>query len=355
MTNIFLSSTLVRDGRRNLGNMIKKTILNIIFIYYNYLIMNPTQSAGWLNIDQMLQNLQQVPASSLQTEQPVPQVVEQQPQTESEMSTMPAPSFSVDTLTNPVPQPTTPAPVVSSVSSIKKKFVMPAGMRIAVSSFATLLVLIIGGWVMSIQYPEESQALLNGVTGTFSTLAGVTNNNIKPDGIVVVEDDESEVHGVAQEDPYLLDSPLADAMDDALGQIPDDNKAEQLFGDVFSGSDDMNTIDFSTNTSTGETPSISDTSDMIPASTYNPNFNLPSTTALPTVSEFQTQLLSLSEKAESAMTNFIGNNDVSLAKMRVVYKNIQSMTEELAINTTVTDEKVEQYNQLLSLYNGVVQ
>lgn len=46
MTNIFLSSTLVRDGRRNLGNMIKKTILNIIFIYYNYLIMNPTQSAG---------------------------------------------------------------------------------------------------------------------------------------------------------------------------------------------------------------------------------------------------------------------------------------------------------------------
>ena len=67
---------------------------------------------------------------------------------------------------------------------------------------------------MSVRYPEETNTFLDGITGTFSTLAGVTQNNMDPDGIQVV-DGQEEVHSAAQEDPYNLDSPLADAMDNA--------------------------------------------------------------------------------------------------------------------------------------------
>ena len=76
---------------------------------------------------------------------------------------------------------------------------------------------------------------------------------------------------------------------------------------------------------------------------------------LPTVAEFQTQLLTLSEQAQTAMNSLIGNNDARLAKMRVVYKNSQSMIESLSTTNQVTQDMVEQYNTLQSLYNSVVQ
>ena len=79
----------------------------------------------------------------------------------------------------------------------------------------------------------------------------------------------------------------------------------------------------------------------------------PTTQALPTAQEFQTQLSELSEHSQSAMTNLIGNNDASLAKMRVVYKNIQAMITELSTSQQVTDAKVSQYNQIKSLYDSV--
>ena len=55
------------------------------------------------------------------------------------------------------------------------------------------------------------------------------------------------------------------------------------------------------------------------------------------------------------MTNLIGNSDVSLAKMRVVYKNSQAMIEEFTTTNQVTQEKVDQYNEILTLYNSVGQ
>lgn len=53
------------------------------------------------------------------------------------------------------------------------------------------------------------------------------------------------------------------------------------------------------------------------------------------------------------MTNLIGNNDVALAKMRVVYKNVQAISEELSSSKIVTQEKVDQYTQIKALYDGI--
>ena len=53
------------------------------------------------------------------------------------------------------------------------------------------------------------------------------------------------------------------------------------------------------------------------------------------------------------MTNLIGNNDASLAKMRVAYKNVQATIAELSTSQQVTDTKLEQYNQMKSLYDSV--
>ena len=156
--------------------------------------------------------------------------------------------MAVEEIVSPVIETASPMNSVPSPMKSTKKFIIPQWMRVTASAFSTLLVLVIGGWVLSIQYPEETSTLINGITGTFSNLAGVTQNNIDPEGIVVLEDGESETHGVADEDPYNLPSPLADAMDTASNTLPEDNQAEQLFDNVLSGSDVDNTIDFSTGT-----------------------------------------------------------------------------------------------------------
>lgn len=69
---------------------------------------------------------------------------------------------------------------------------------------------------------------------------------MKPDDIVVLDDDEDSSHGVADDDSYILSTPLSDAMDDALSSGTKDNQAEELFDNVLSGSDETNNIDFST-------------------------------------------------------------------------------------------------------------
>ena len=338
--------------------------------------MTPNQPSWWLNIDQMLQNLQQTTPSPveqvidwLQSQTPVVQptevIVGEQPVpsfsvpsvvVQNQQSPVTTPSFSVESLDKST------TPIVSSwvVQPQHKKFSLPGWVRVLGSAFGTLLFLVFAVWFLSVQYPEEARTFWNGITGTFSTLAGVTEKNMDPDGMTVGESDATntldETHGVAGE--YLLDSPLADAMDDASSQTTWPNQADQLMDSVFnSGISDTNAIDFTLTTWTQMTGTVVSGASWgsLPVSNYDPNFELPSSSSLPTVAEFQTQLLTLSEQAQTAMNSLIGNNDARLAKMRVVYKNSQSMIESLSTTNQVTQDMVEQYNTLQSLYNSVVQ
>lgn len=335
--------------------------------------MNPNDLSGWLNIDSMLKSLESTEQknvdvvsgmSSVQQLQEVSQTVEQSPilppvveEISSPVSTFSVWSQIPQEISPVVETTVSPMNTVPWAMKLTKKFTIPQWMRVAASAFSTLLVLLIWWWVMSVQYPEETRSLLNGITGTFSNLSGVTKNNIDSDGIVAIEDSESDTHWVAEEDPYAVSSPLADAMDTAMNTLPEDNQAEQLFDNVLSWSEVDNTIDFSTGTTwwSGSNNSGTQNTTGTPVSTYDPNFNLPPLTWLPTASEFKTQLLTLSENAQTAMTNLIWNSDVNLAKMRVVYKNSQAMTEEFTVSNQVTQEKVDQYNEILTLYNSVAQ
>lgn len=313
--------------------------------------MNPTQPSGWLNIDDMLQSLEQQPSVQVSpVEQQLQSPLVSTPAVDPVANTVTMPTFSVETLQKPT--------VIESVSPLlpkKRTFMMPGWLKVTASMVSTLLILVIWAWVLSVQYPEESSTLLNGITGTFSNLAGVTQDNMEPDGIIIVEDEKDEVHGVADQDPYTLPSPLADAMDTATNTSPDDNKAEELFGNIYSGSDITNAIDFSTTTATttGIIASGSQTNTGTPVSTHTVDFDLPSMTDLPTHVEFQQQVLELSEQSQTAMTNLIGSNDVSLAKMRVVYKNTQTMLEELTTNQRITQDHIDQLDELKTLYNSV--
>ena len=103
---------------------------------------------------------------------------------------------------------------------------------------------------MSVRYPNETTTLLNSITGIFSNITSTTKNNINPDGIVVLDEDEDTTHGVADgESPYELETPLADAMDNANSTGPVENQAEELFDNVLSGSNETNSIDFSSGSS----------------------------------------------------------------------------------------------------------
>lgn len=53
------------------------------------------------------------------------------------------------------------------------------------------------------------------------------------------------------------------------------------------------------------------------------------------------------------MTHLIGNNDVKLAKMRIVYKNTQTLLNQLSQTTSYTDEQRSHYEQLVEIYESV--
>ena len=316
--------------------------------------MNTTSTAGGLNIDQMLQNLQQ----------PVPLVEEIQtpfsstPENNIAVSSALSQSFSVDSLEKPLVVPDSSRETWIKESPKKRKFVLTPWLRMSVSAFLTALVLIVWWWVVSIQYPEETKGLMSALTWTFSNITNNTKKNMKPDGIIVMDGSEDKSHGVADEDTsYDLSTPLSDAMDDAVSSWSSENKAEELFDNVLSGSDETNNIDFSSwNTTISTTwinSSWTQTNTETPVSNYPWDFTFPTTQALPSVGEFQKELSDLSEQSQSAMTNLIGNNDASLAKMRVVYKNVQAISAELSNSQKVTQEKIEQYNQIKALYDSI--
>jgi hypothetical protein len=97
-------------------------------------------------------------------------------------------------------------------------------------------------------------------------------------------------------------------------------------------------------------------SDLIVTPESTPSdMQLPSVDTPLTKSQLQQKLLTLSQSAEQAMTNLIGNSDIKMAKMRAVYKTSQSLIAQISDESFVPDGAfTDQINQLQSLYDSTV-
>lgn len=318
--------------------------------------MNPNevpQQAWWINIDQMLQSLSTTVVApvvsenptnstptieqSTATTQPTPMV--EQPIEEKKMTMeQPAtsqvlePSFSIESLTKPLPS--AEIPTVSQPVKNNLRLSHAAGMMASV--FGTLAVIVIGWWVYSVQYPIETKQFMDSVTGLFNSTTSTTQKNLEPDTLVVTATGQDDMHSAAPEDSYMLDTPLSDALLESQSWAQAPNSTEQML-DTVVGKNDQ-----STGYSSGWVPS-----------TQGITMDLPS--AGMTSAEAKQKLLTLSQSAEEAMTNLVGNSDSKLALMRVIYKNSQSMLTELMANDKILNDKfIEQLNSLQGLYDKAI-
>lgn len=83
--------------------------------------------------------------------------------------------------------------------------------------------------------------------------------------------------------------------------------------------------------------------------------NLPSADVPLTNAQLQEKLLTLSQSAEEAMTNLIGNSDVKMAKMRAIYKKSQALLVQVSDSAFVADDAFrDQVDQLQTLYDGTI-
>lgn len=163
------------------------------------------------------------------------------------------------------------------------------------SAIGTITLLIIAGWILSIQYPEESKSLWNGIRNTFLYIAGVTANNRT--SAPLEEQDLQETEDTLDQHDHTIEpvaSPLADAIDQAKQQPQDENKAQTLFQTIASGED--NTIDF--NTQQDLTTQLQQSGDYSSqatgiASTYTTPLTLPNTVPRPSIKEFHELVLNL--------------------------------------------------------------
>ncbi len=328
--------------------------------------MNPNeapQQAWWLNIDQMLQSLSTnvtptslvvetisspavIDTSSVSwiSENAVPPVEQSIPaftvpaateQIETpSISPVLEPTFSIDALTKPMPGVDNFQPVTKSKPKLRLSHA--AGMMASV--FGTLAVLVIGGWVYSVQYPIATEDFLNSITGLFNSTTSTTQKNLEPDTLVITDTSswDDQMHSAAP-DEYMLDTPLSDALLQSQSDNTAPNSTEQM----------LDTVVWSNNNQ------MTWSSGAIPVS-QPIGMSLPSVNM--TSAEAKQKLLTLSQSAEEAMTNLVGNSDSKLALMRVVYKNSQAMLTELMADDTMLDDKfIEQLNSLQALYDKAIQ
>jgi len=199
----------------------------------------------------------------------------------------------------------------------------------------------LGGWVVSIQYPVETKAYIDKIFGVVDSVVATTEKNIQPNTILVenvIETGKEEVHSAAPEN-YIVDTPLADAMSQSQDILAQDTTTENLLDTVV-----------------GETTTTSvDTgSEVLPVSTST-DFDLPSVTQPLTNAELQTKLLALSQSSQEAMTNLIGNSDVKMAKMRAIYKSSQALLVQVSDSSFSPDDAFrEQFLKLQSLYDSTI-
>lgn len=123
--------------------------------------MNSTQP---LNIDQMLSNLSTIEQNNKIESQNMEEV-------QSSIPKETPPLGIQDTIV----QQTINSPVSKTKDSfhhiMTKISTLPNSVRIIASSVGTLVVFLIGIRVISVQYPQETESFLGGITGTFSTVS----------------------------------------------------------------------------------------------------------------------------------------------------------------------------------------
>lgn len=313
----------------------------------------PQSSSWWINIDQMLQSLsttvvapvvsekttnntpiiEQAPIAT-QSTPIVEQPIEEQTPTMEQPTTSQTlePSFSIESLTKPLPS--TETPTISQTAPKNLRLSHAAGMMASV--VGTLAVIVIGWWVYSVQYPVETKQFMDSISGLFNSTTSTTQKNLEPDTLVVTATGEDGMHSAAPEDSYMLDTPLADALLNSQSWADAPNSTEKMLD---------NAIGTDNNQMTGNSGSI--------PSSKPVNISLP--TMSMTSAEAKQKLLNLSQSAEEAMTNLVWNSDSKLATMRVIYKNSQSMLTELMANEKILNDKfIEQINSLQSLYDKAI-
>lgn len=318
--------------------------------------MNPNetpQSSWWINIDQMLQSLStsvvtpvvsETSTNSTSTIEQSPNTAPTTPMIEEEIeektinmeqsatSQVLEPSFSIESLTKPLPN-TTETPTVVQPAQKNIRLSHAAGMMASV--FGTLAVIVIGWWVYSVQYPIATEDFINSITGLFNSTTSTTQKNLEPDSLIVTATGEDTMHSAAPEDSYMLDTPLADALLNSQSWAEAPNSTEKMLDNAIGDNNQM----------TGNSGSI--------PSSKPVNMSLP--TMSMTSAEAKQKLLNLSQSAEEAMTNLVWNSDSKLATMRVIYKNSQAMLTELMANEKALNDKfIEQINSLQSLYDKAI-
>ncbi len=300
---------------------------------------SPTTSSpapsGWMNIDQMLQSLSTQPVVvSAET-------VPSQPQNIDMQSTIPWSSlnatFSIEALAKPS-QPDVVPPTVET----KESFHLSRWAKTAASLVSTVLLLVVWWFVFSKMYPIEAENMINSVFGVVDTVATTAEKNLEPDAVVVVEntvENIEEMHGSAP-DNYITETPLADALEQAQNNLAQDTSTEVVLEDVV--------------WDLPATGVLSTGIDSLPISTPT-ELSLPSVDAPLTNIQLKEKLLTLSQSAEEAMTNLIGNSDVKMAKMRAIYKKSQALLVQVSDSTFVADDVFrDQVVQLQTLYDGTI-
>ncbi len=300
--------------------------------------MTPSQPAPWgLNIDQMLQNLSTVPQDSTVVSQTIstPEVAVPSPVlNDTSLWT----NFSIENIAKPV------SPVVPQMSEqiVSKSFFASRALRITASILSTLLLIVIWWFVLSKQYPIETEQFTNQLFGVVDAVVDTTQKNIQPDTIIVENSigtwDDTQTHSSAP-DNYITDTPLADAIAQSQDALTQDTSTDEVLTTVV-----------------GDSATASWVSDLIVTPESTPSdMQLPSVDTPLTKSQLQQKLLTLSQSAEQAMTNLIGNSDIKMAKMRAVYKTSQSLIAQISDESFVPDGAfTDQINQLQSLYDSTV-
>lgn len=296
--------------------------------------MNPNQSqvlpipSVWMNIDQMLQNLSTQPVSS-ESQILSKQEIEQNSESNSLVS-----NFSIESLTKP-----TSPNILETQPITSNKIYFSHSFKTLASVVSTFLLIVIWWFVFSQQYPLETESILNKLFGVVNSVATTTEKNLQQNSIIVDNNlwiDTWEVHSVAP-DSYVTESPLSDAIEKAQEDFGKDTTTDNMLSDVV-GDDSTETW----NTT------------IVPLSNSK-EFDLPSLENSLTNNQLQEKLLLLAQSAEEAMSNLIGNSDVKMAKMRVIYKNSQALLTQLSDKTFIVDDGFRnQVTQLQSLYDTIV-
>ena len=319
-------------------------VKNLYFVYLCYyfiailLYMSPEQPVSWgLNIDQMLQTLATQPKTMTTNEAVISSVLPV-----SQQQQVLQPSFSIESLakpTSPVESYTSQTQWVASSTVSWSVSLIPKRLKMVWSAVATLLIVVIGAWVVSIQYPLETKAYMDKIFGVIGSVAMVTNNNIQPSTILVDVASTTwiqEVHSVAPEN-YVGDSPLADAMAQSQDLLTQDTPTENVLDTVM-----------------GDVPTVTswDTGFQVTPSSSSIELNLPTAVQSTINLELEAKLTALSQSSEIAMKNLIGNSDVKMAKMRAVYKTSQSLLAQFSDKSFVPDNVFrDQIDKIQSLYD----